>query len=235
MQRAILLVGSPGAGKGTFAKQMKEFGYKIICVGDECRLLSKEDSPLGEQVRKQTSSGGFVSDETVFQIIEERLKQYEEQNIILDGAPRNTYQMTYLLNLLKKRGYEICLFEIYVSKELARERLSLRGECRACGENFTSKDDICPVCGCTEIKRRKDDVDPVARELRLKKYDTETFPLVKIAQEEGIHIAVEGRLGEEGELQKAIKILDEFFSSDEPKLLQRGDFSEEEMVADACK
>ena len=192
----IILLGAPGAGKGTQAAMIaEEFNVPHISTGDILRRNMKEGTPLGLKAKAFVESGRLVPDDVVIGIIRERLAEDDcKKGFILDGFPRTIAQA----EALDKMGIVIDLvINISVSDETIVSRMSGRRVCPTCGATFhtlfnpSSAGDKCDKCGA-ELTIRKDDKPEVVRD-RLKVYHTETEPLERYYADKGILKTVVGQ------------------------------------------
>ena len=143
----LVLLGAPGAGKGTVAQELvAEFGVAHISTGDLLRAAVKGGTELGIQAKKYMDAGELVPDQLVIDLVKERLAADDaQQGFILDGFPRNTAQAVTLDSELSAMGREIdCALLVDVAPEVIIDRLSSRRTCRACGYTGTAADAICP-------------------------------------------------------------------------------------------
>ena len=189
----IVLLGAPGAGKGTLAQQLvAEYGVAHISTGDLLRAAVKSGSELGVQAKKYMDAGELVPDQLVIDLVKERLAADDAQNgFILDGFPRNTVQAVTLDSELSAMDRTIdCALLIDVAPEVIVERLSGRRTCRACGYTGTAADAVCPKCG-GEMYQRDDD-KPETIKNRLDVYEKSTSPLVEYYRGQGLLKAVDG-------------------------------------------
>ena len=189
----IVLLGAPGAGKGTVAQQLvAEFGIAHISTGDLLRAAVKSGSELGVQAKKYMDAGELVPDQLVIDLVKERLGADEAQRgVILDGFPRNTVQAVPLDSELGalERSIDAALL-IDVESKVIVERLSSRRTCRACGYTGTAADAVCPKCG-GEMYQRDDD-KPETIQNRLDVYEKNTSPLVEYYRGQGRLTVVNG-------------------------------------------
>ncbi len=183
--RAVLL-GPPGAGKGTQAKRLVEkYGVPQISTGDIFRKNIKEGTELGKKAQEYMNSGGLVPDELVVDLVKDRLMQSDCVNgYLLDGFPRTIAQAEQLDEFLKEQGTELdAVINFEVGYESLMERLTGRRLCKACGasyhiKNFPPKTEgICDVCG-GELIQRDDDTEETARK-RIEVYEESTAPLIE--------------------------------------------------------
>jgi len=191
-QRNLILLGPPGAGKGTQAKALAErLGVPHISTGDMLREAVREGSPLGLRAKAVMDRGELVSDELLTGIVRERLAKTDcATGFILDGYPRNLNQAGILDGILKEIGKERALaLELEVADESIVSRLSSRRSCPACGSVYNvvtsppGKAGICDKCG-KGLVLRDDDDEGVIRE-RLRVYHEKTAPLSNRYRGEG--------------------------------------------------
>jgi adenylate kinase len=181
----IILLGPPGAGKGTQAKMLVE-KYQIpqISTGDILRAAVKEGSPLGKEAKACMDKGELVPDSVVIGIVEERIQQPDcTKGYMLDGFPRTVPQAEALDGMLKNLSSQI---DHVVSIEVANEelvgRLTGRRTCRDCGAGFhvmfdpPEKEGVCDKCGGELYQRDDDNVETVTS--RLEVYESQTLPLI---------------------------------------------------------
>jgi adenylate kinase len=181
----IILLGPPGAGKGTQAKMLVE-KYQIpqISTGDILRAAVKEGSPLGKEAKACMDKGELVPDSVVIGIVEERIQQPDcAKGYMLDGFPRTVPQAEALDGMLKNLSSQI---DHVVSIEVANEelvgRLTGRRTCRDCGAGFhvmfdpPEKEGVCDKCGGELYQRDDDNVETVTS--RLEVYESQTLPLI---------------------------------------------------------
>ena len=189
----IVLLGGPGAGKGTLAQQLvAEYGVAHISTGDLLRSAVKSGSELGVQAKKYMDAGELVPDQLVIDLVKERLAADDAQKgFILDGFPRNTVQAVTLDSELGalERSIDAALL-IDVESKVIVERLSSRRTCRACGYTGTAADAVCPKCG-GEMYQRDDD-KPETIQNRLDVYEKNTSPLVEYYRGQGRLTVVNG-------------------------------------------
>jgi adenylate kinase len=189
----IILLGPPGAGKGTQAKMMeKDFGIPQLSTGDIIRLAIQNQTEWGRKAEEFVKAGKLVPDEVVIGIVKEKLSGKDLANgFILDGFPRTLPQAEALEEMLRELGIQIdaVLYFQMDSDEIVR-RLSARRICEKCQTpyNLLSKppknDEICDQCG-GKVIQRPDDRPEVVRE-RLRVYEEQTSPLVEFYSRKGL-------------------------------------------------
>ncbi|ETX16694.1 adenylate kinase [Roseivivax halodurans JCM 10272] len=182
----FILLGPPGAGKGTQARILQErFGLVQLSTGDLLRSAVKAGTEAGRQAKEVMDAGGLVSDEIVVAILRDRLRQDDTANgVILDGFPRTAAQAEALDELLDERGQRIdAAISLDVDDAEMVERISGRFTCAACGEGYhdrfkpTAEPETCDKCGGTEMTRRADDKAETVS-ARLAAYHAQTAPLI---------------------------------------------------------
>lgn len=194
----IILLGPPGAGKGTIAKALMEYDGSVqISTGDILRAAVAAGTELGKQAEAAMKAGNLVTDDLIMGIMEERLQQPDcKQGYLLDGFPRTLPQAEALKALLEKLGEKLdCALELDIPREVIIDRLTTRRTCSNCGAiyNIKSKppkvDGVCDVCGGTDIVQRDDETEE-AIENRLEVYNRQTAPLVDFYRDEGLLVSV---------------------------------------------
>ena len=182
----LILLGPPGAGKGTQARMLEErFGLIQLSTGDLLRAAVAEGTPAGLAAKSVMESGGLVSDDIVLAILKDRMAMPDvKAGVILDGFPRTAGQAAALDQLLAEAGQKVsAAISLEVDDEAMIDRVAGRFTCANCGEGYhdthkrTAKAGVCDKCGGTEFKRRADDNAETARE-RLRAYHADTAPLI---------------------------------------------------------
>ncbi len=189
----IVLLGAPGAGKGTQAQRLvADYGVAHISTGDLLRAAVKAQSELGVRAKSYMDAGQLVPDDLVIDLVKERLASDDAQRgFILDGFPRNTSQAVSLDSELSAMGMSLdAALLVDVAAEVIVNRLSSRRTCRACGYTGTAADEVCPRCG-GEMYQRDDD-RPETIQNRLDVYESQTAPLVEYYRGHGILRSVDG-------------------------------------------
>ena len=189
----IVLLGAPGAGKGTQAQKLvAEFGLAHISTGDLLRAAIKEGSKLGKKAKGYMDEGKLVPDDLVIDLVKERLEADDAQKgFILDGFPRNTAQAVTLDSELAAMGRTLdAALLVSVEPAVIVERLSSRRTCRSCGYTAPAGVDTCPRCG-GEMYQRDDD-KPETIQHRLDVYQSQTAPLVEYYRGHSILKEVDG-------------------------------------------
>lgn len=189
----IVLLGAPGAGKGTQAQKLvEEFGVAHISTGDLLRAAVKAGTKLGVKAKEYMDAGQLVPDKLVVDLVTERLAADDaKKGFILDGFPRNTAQAVTLDSALADMGLSLdAALLVDVKAEVIVERLSSRRTCRDCGYTAPAGVDVCPSCG-GEMYQRDDD-KPETIQNRLNVYESQTAPLVEYYKGKGLLKAVDG-------------------------------------------
>jgi adenylate kinase len=196
----IILLGPPGAGKGTQASRLEqERGMVQLSTGDMLRAAVKAGTPVGLQAKAVMEAGGLVSDDIVSGIIGERLDQLgPEQGAIFDGYPRTQPQAEALDALLKARGRGLDhVIELEVDEDALVDRITGRFTCASCGEGYHDRfkqpkqAGVCDVCGGSEFKRRPDDNEETVR-TRMAEYRAKTAPILPFYEARGLVQRVDG-------------------------------------------
>lgn len=189
----IVLLGAPGAGKGTQAQRLvADYGVAHISTGDLLRAAVKAQSELGVAAKKYMDAGELVPDQLVIDLVKERLAADDAQKgFILDGFPRNTTQAVTLDTELAAMGRELDgALLVDVPAEVIIDRLSSRRTCRDCGYTAGPDTTMCPSCA-GEMYQRDDD-KPETIKNRLDVYEKNTSPLVEYYRGQGILKVVDG-------------------------------------------
>tara|TARA_A100001037_G_scaffold110441_1_gene100727 strand:+ start:1032 stop:1682 length:651 start_codon:yes stop_codon:yes gene_type:complete len=182
----IILLGPPGAGKGTQAKELeKKHGLLQLSTGDMLREAIVSGSRLGKEVKSIMESGALVPDEIIVKMISNRIEQPDSKNgFILDGFPRTTAQARELDVMLERKGMKIdFVIELAVQNDVLTQRISGRYNCTNCGAGYHDefqkplKEGICDQCGGGSFSRRSDD-KPETVKARLSAYEEQTAPLL---------------------------------------------------------
>lgn len=196
----IILLGPPGAGKGTQAKRLGERQNLIqLSTGDMLRAVVASGSVLGQKAKKVMDSGQFMPDDLMIQMISDRIDQPDcAGGFILDGFPRTTAQAEALDKMLKDKGLKLeSVIEMKVDPEALVERITGRFTCATCGAGYHDRfqrpkvDGVCDTCGGTEFNRRADDNAETVR-ARLAIYREQTAPILPYYKGQGILRAVDG-------------------------------------------
>lgn len=189
----IVLLGAPGAGKGTQAQKLVEdYGFAHISTGDLLRAAVKAGTKLGVKAKSYMDEGKLVPDKLVVDLVTERLADDDTlKGFILDGFPRNTAQAVTLDSALSEMGRNLdAALLVDVKAEVIVKRLSSRRTCRDCGYTAPAGVDKCPACG-GEMYQRDDD-KPETIQKRLDVYETQTSPLVEYYRGKGLLKVIDG-------------------------------------------
>jgi adenylate kinase len=196
----IILLGPPGAGKGTQAQRLVErHGMRQLSTGDMLRAAVKAETPVGLQAKAVMERGELVSDEIVSAIIGDELDAMgPDAGAIFDGYPRTAPQAESLDALLAARGRTLDhVVELDVDEDALVERITGRFTCASCGKGYHDKFEqpkvagTCDKCGSTEFKRRPDDNEETVR-TRMAEYRAKTAPILPIYEARGIVSRVDG-------------------------------------------
>jgi len=196
----IILLGPPGAGKGTQAARLVQSrGMVQLSTGDMLRDKRKVDSPLGREVAGIMDSGGLVSDEIVSALIDDKLSEMTGgQGAIFDGYPRTQAQAEALDRLLEARGRRLNhVIELTVDENALVARIVGRFTCAVCGEGYHDSfkrpkiENTCDVCGSHEFKRRPDDNEETVR-TRMAEYRAKTAPILPYYEQRKLVSRVDG-------------------------------------------
>lgn len=204
MKRRVVLLGPPGAGKGTQARVLAlRLGVPHVSTGDLFRWHVSQETPLGRKAREYLERGLLVPDEITVSMVAEKM---DGRGFVLDGFPRNLAQARALEEILRRRGEELdAALLLEVPEEELVERLSGRRVCAVCGRNYHLRFQPPPGgrCSCGgELLEREDDREEVVRR-RIRVYREETSPLVEFYEGRGKLIRVDG-LGDPDEVSSRI-------------------------------
>ncbi|WP_374597010.1 adenylate kinase [Sphingosinicella sp.] len=196
----IILLGPPGAGKGTQAsKLVEERGMVQLSTGDMLRAAVKAGTPVGLKAKAVMDAGQLVSDEIVSDLIGDKLDEMgPDKGAIFDGYPRTAAQAESLDAILSARGRSLDhVIELDVDEDALVERITGRFTCAKCGEGYhdtfkqPKTEGVCDVCGGTEFKRRPDDNAETVR-TRMAEYRAKTAPILPIYEARGLVKRVDG-------------------------------------------
>ncbi|PTW40853.1 adenylate kinase [Rhodovulum kholense] len=209
----IILLGPPGAGKGTQARRLvEERGMTQLSTGDMLREARSSGTEMGRKVAEVMDRGELVTDEIVIGLIAEKLEAGAGGGFIFDGFPRTLAQADALGALLDRMGQKLdAVIEMRVDDEALVARITARSTCGSCGEVYNDltrpipADGKCTKCGGTEFKRRADDNETSLRQ-RLMEYYKKTSPLIGYYYAKGDLTGVDG-LAEIDEVSGAIKAI----------------------------
>ena len=210
----IILLGPPGAGKGTQAKFIsEEYSIPHISTGDIFRKNISDKTPLGIEAKEYLDKGQLVPDEVTINIVKDRLSMDDCKNgFLLDGFPRTVYQAEALDSFLNENDNKIdVVLLIDVPKELIFDRMTGRRICPSCGASYHVKFNPpklkgkCDVCN-NDIIQRKDDTESTVKD-RLDVYEKQTEPLISYYKEQGVISTIDGSGEIEQVFQRAKSVL----------------------------
>lgn len=196
----LILLGPPGAGKGTQAQWLKErYGIPQLSTGEMLREAVAKGSEVGLQAKAVMERGELVSDSIINAIVAERIDQADcARGFVLDGFPRTVAQAEALDAMLAARGQKLdAVIEIRVDVDALVERIAGRFACARCGAGYHDRfkrpkvEGVCDVCGGTEFTRRADDNEEAVRN-RLRAYEAQTAPLLPYYRARGLLHTVDG-------------------------------------------
>lgn len=197
----ILIMGPPGAGKGTQAEVIiGEFGIPHISTGDAFRLAIKQGTPVGIKAKEYIDQGLLVPDDVTVGIVRERLQQSDcEKGFLLDGFPRTLSQAEALDQLLTELGRKLDhVVNLKVDRDKLLARLTGRRICKSCGSTYhvlfnpPKQEGVCDKCGGELYQRSDDNEESVGT--RLDEYITKTAPLLNFYEQQGLLREVDGEL-----------------------------------------
>ncbi|MEO0440533.1 MAG: adenylate kinase [Pseudomonadota bacterium] len=196
----IILLGPPGAGKGTQAGRLEdEHGMIQLSTGDMLRAAVKAGTEVGLKAKALMDAGELVPDEVVSGIIGDKLDELgPDQGVIFDGYPRTAAQAESLDEILSARGRKLFrVIELEVDEDALVTRITGRFTCGNCGEGYhdtfklPAREGVCDVCGSTEFKRRPDDTEETVR-TRMQEYRGKTAPILPIYEARDLVSKVDG-------------------------------------------
>lgn len=202
----LILLGPPGAGKGTQAKLLEQdLNLEHISTGDIFRSNIKNKTPLGQEVEQYLAKGALVPDSLTIRMVwdrldktEDRIKKAEVRGYLLDGFPRTIDQADSLKAGLKDRGLDLdAVILLEIEEEILISRLVGRRSCPECGASYHIKDNppkqenICDLCG-HELIQRNDDKEETIRQ-RIDVYKKQTSPLIEYYKEEGLLVRIDAK------------------------------------------
>ena len=196
----IILLGPPGAGKGTQAQRLVEDrGMLQLSTGDMLRAARDAGTPMGLQVAEIMKAGALVSDEIVSGLIDEKLATMSDaQGAIFDGYPRTAEQAASLDTILSSHGRTLdAVIELDVDEDALVDRITGRYTCAKCGTGYHDRyakpklEGVCDTCGSTEFKRRPDDNAETVR-TRMAEYRAKTAPILPIYEARGLLKRIDG-------------------------------------------
>ena len=195
----IVLLGPPGAGKGTQAKRLETKHNMVqLSTGDMLRQVVATGSELGQEAKRIMDAGQLVPDELVIRLISDRIDQDCGDGFILDGFPRTVGQAESLDRMLTEKGVKLdVVIEMKVDEEALIARITGRFSCNTCGAGYHDEfqrpavDGVCDVCGGTEFVRRADDNEETVR-ARMEAYKNQTAPILPYYGKKGILSSIDG-------------------------------------------
>ena len=195
----IILLGPPGAGKGTQAARLQaERGMIQLSTGDMLREAVAKGTPIGRKAKAVMEAGELVSDAIVSALIGEHLDDAGESGVIFDGFPRTRQQAEALDLLLSERGRSLDhVIELCVDEDALVERIIGRFSCARCGAGYHDRfklpriQGVCDVCGSTDFTRRKDDNEQTVR-TRMAEYRAKTTPILPYYDQRGLVRRIDG-------------------------------------------
>ena len=214
MPKIIVLMGAPGAGKGTQARLLEErLHLPQISTGDIFRALKSEETPLAAQVRAIMESGKLVPDELTIELVRTRTAKDDcKSGYVLDGFPRTTAQAQMLEDLAGEQGKQIRAIEIHVPHELLMKRMTGRRICPVCGEIYNiyfrppTSDNVCDLHPEAQLLQRSDD-NAETVQARLATYVEQTRPLLDYYRSTGRLEVVDGTRSPEEIHERLVQIV----------------------------
>ncbi len=199
MSKIIVLMGAPGAGKGTQARLLQErLGLPQISTGDMFRAMKEARTPLADEVRAIMSAGKLVPDDLTIRVVHERTNREDcARGYILDGFPRTTAQAAMLEKLAAEQGKKIVGIVVNVPRDILEKRMTGRRYCPVCNELYNiyfkppKSDNVCDFHKEAELRQRADDNAETAQE-RLATYEEKTRPLLDYYEKTGRLHRVDG-------------------------------------------
>ncbi len=210
----IILLGPPGAGKGTqAAKIVEKYHVPHISTGDIFRENIKKGTELGKKAQEYMNRGELVPDDLVIEIATTRLLEDDcKDGFMLDGFPRTVYQAEKLDEFLNAHGKKIeYVLDMAVEKAELVTRLTGRRVCKACGASFhivnipPKKEGVCDTCGGELFQRADDNEETVAN--RISVYEAQTMPLIDYYEKAGVITHIDGAAGLDNVFDKVVSIL----------------------------
>jgi len=210
----LILLGPPGAGKGTQAQELeRRHGLVQLSTGDMLRATIASGSDLGMEIKKIIDSGALVSDDIIIRMISDRIDRPDSSNgFILDGFPRTTAQAEALDRMLADKGMKLDhVIEMAVDAEVLAKRIGGRYSCAKCGAGYHDESKkpkvagVCDQCGGREFTRRSDDKQETVR-ARLDAYEKQTAPLLPYYRAKGMLKRVDA-MADIGEVTRQIEAI----------------------------
>jgi len=198
MSKIIVMMGAPGAGKGTQARLLAEkCGFPHISTGDILREMARAETPLGREIKATMAAGGFVSDEVLATVILTRTSQPDCSNgYVLDGYPRTLNQAQLLDEIARRQNKQLRIFKVVIPRESLMKRQTGRRTCTQCGEIYNiyfrppQREGVCDLDGAPLGRRADDNPETVSE--RLESYDRLTSPLVDYYRQHGRLVELNG-------------------------------------------
>ncbi len=195
----IVLLGPPGAGKGTQAKRLETNRRMVqLSTGDMLRQVVATGSELGQEAKRVMDAGQLMPDELMIRLISDRIDQDCSGGFILDGFPRTVRQAEGLDRMLAEKGVRLdAVIELKVDEEALIARITGRFSCNTCGAGYHDEfqrpevDGVCDVCGGTEFVRRADDNEETVR-ARMEAYKSQTAPILPYYLDKGVLNSIDG-------------------------------------------
>ncbi|MCI6711284.1 MAG: adenylate kinase [Anaerovoracaceae bacterium] len=212
----IVLLGPPGAGKGTQAELIvKKYGIPQISTGDIFRANIKNGTELGKKAKEYMDKGELVPDELVVDLVKDRLEQDDCKNgFMLDGFPRTVFQAEELTKIMEAKSLSInYVLNIDVAPEKLIDRIAGRRVCKSCGATYnvntkpTAKEGVCDACGGEVYQRADDNRETV--ENRINVYFAQTAPLIEYYEKAGVLATVNGDQAMDNVFSDITKVLGE--------------------------
>ncbi len=214
MSKIIVMIGAPGAGKGTQSRLISEkYGYPQISTGDMLREMARAGTPLGQKIKETMASGKLVGDDILAEVILARTSQPDcENGYILDGYPRTTNQAHLLEELALRQRKKVLFMRVVVNEEPLFKRLTGRRTCPKCGEIYNiyfrppHVDGICDLDGEPLAHRADDNPESVSK--RFEEYRRSTGPLINYYSQNGRLVEIDGDLPVEDVFEKLCAVID---------------------------
>ncbi len=215
MSKIIVIIGAPGAGKGTQSRLLSEkHGYPQISTGDILREMAQADTPLGRRIKETMAAGQLVSDEILAEVILTRTSQLDCNNgYILDGYPRTLNQAHLIEDLALKQGKQIHLARLTVSEDELFKRATSRRICARCGKSYNllsrppKIEGVCDLDGAPLMQRSDDNPESVSK--RFEEYRQSTAPLIDYYRQSAQLIELDGELPESEVFEKLCAAIDD--------------------------